>query len=191
MDVVTHQATHDRLTGLSNRAQFAADLDAAVISAARERHLAAVFYMDLDQFKSVNDRFGHEVGDELLTAVAGRLRGCTRSQDTVARLGGDEFALVVTAESIASVDDVGERIADAFGSPFELLGRRVALGSSVGRAVFPIDATDAAGLIRLADAAMYSDKDRHHAEPAGLVGPPSSGDPFPRPRRHRQRLACS
>jgi predicted signal transduction protein with EAL and GGDEF domain len=72
MDVVIHQATHDRLTGLPNRAQFGADLDAAVISAAREQRLAAVFYMDLDQFKSVNDRFGHEVGDALLTAVAGR-----------------------------------------------------------------------------------------------------------------------
>jgi GGDEF domain-containing protein len=122
MDVVTHQATHDRLTGLPNRAQFGADLDAAVISAAREHRLAAVFYMDLDQFKSVNDRFGHEVGDELLTAVAGRLRGCTRPQDTAARLGGDEFALVVTAESIENLDDVGERIAVAFGSPFQVLG---------------------------------------------------------------------
>lgn len=165
MDVVIHQATHDRLTGLPNRAQFGADLEAAVISAAREQRLAAVFYMDLDQFKSVNDRFGHEVGDALLTAVAGRLRGCTRSQDTAARLGGDEFALVVTAESVANLDDVGERIAVAFASPFQVRGRRVGLGVSVGRAVFPLDATDASGLIRVADAAMYSEKGEHHPSP--------------------------
>jgi diguanylate cyclase (GGDEF)-like protein len=165
MDVVTYQATHDRLTGLPNRSQFGADLNAAVISARREHRLAAVFYMDLDQFKSVNDRFGHDVGDELLTAVAGRLRAGTRRKDTVARLGGDEFALVVTAASIADLDEVGERIATAFGSPFEVLGRRVGLGVSVGRAVFGIDATDAAGLLRLADAAMYSDKGQHHPSP--------------------------
>jgi diguanylate cyclase (GGDEF)-like protein len=165
IDVVTHQATHDRLTGLPNRTQFGSDLDAAVISAAREHRVAAVFYMDLDHFKSVNDQFGHDVGDELLIAIAGRLRGCTRPHDTVARLGGDEFALVVTAPSIADLDDVGERIATAFGSPFEVLGIRVGLGVSVGRAVFPIDATDAVGLIRLADAAMYSDKGQHHPSP--------------------------
>jgi len=165
MDVVTYQATHDRLTGLPNRTQFGADLNAAVIRAGREHRLAAVFYMDLDQFKSVNDQFGHDVGDELLTAVAGRLRGCTRPEDTVARIGGDEFAFVVTAASIANLDDVGERIATAFGSPFEVLGRRVGLGVSVGRAVFPIDATEAVGLIRLADAAMYSDKGQHHPSP--------------------------
>jgi diguanylate cyclase (GGDEF)-like protein len=165
MDVVTYQATHDRVTGLPNRMRFGADLDAAVSRAAREHGLAAVFYVDLDQFKSVNDEFGHDVGDELLTAVAGRLRGCVRPQDTVARLGGDEFALVVTAASIAQLDSVGERIADAFGSPFEVLGMQVGLGVSVGRAVFPNDATDAAGVIRLADAAMYSDKGQHHPGP--------------------------
>jgi len=121
--------------------------------------------MDLDQFKSVNDQYGHDVGDELLTAVAGRLRACARLKGTVARLGGDEFALVVTAASIANLDEVGERIATAFGSPFEVLGRRVGLGVSVGRAVFGIDATDAAGLLRLADAAMYSDKGQHHPSP--------------------------
>lgn len=93
------------------------------------------------------------------------MRGCTRSQDTAARLGGDEFALVVTAESVASLDDVGERIAVVFASPFQVLGRRVGLDVSVGRAVFPLDATDASGLIRVADAAMYSEKGEHHPSP--------------------------
>jgi diguanylate cyclase (GGDEF)-like protein len=164
MDVVTYQATHDPLTGLPNRVQFGSDLNAAVARAAREHQLAAVFYIDLDQFKEVNDKFGHAIGDRLLLAVAGRLNGCTRLGDTVARLGGDEFALVVTGASMLDLDGVGARIGAAFALPFEADGVRVGLGVSVGRAVFPIDASDAAGLIRLADAAMYSDKGRRRPD---------------------------
>jgi diguanylate cyclase (GGDEF)-like protein len=168
LDVVTHQAFHDRLTGLANRVQFGADLRAAVTRAGRDGALVGMFYMDLDQFKAVNDRFGHGAGDELLVAVARRLLETTRAVDTVGRLGGDEFAVVAAASSTAELDRIGARIGAAFDRPFAVCEGRVRLSASVGRALFPADASDADGLIRLADAAMYVRK------MAGAQAPPSS-----------------
>jgi diguanylate cyclase (GGDEF)-like protein len=155
LDVITHQAFHDQLTGLANRVQFGSDLRDAVARAERDGSLVGLFYMDLDRFKSVNDRFGHTAGDELLAAVARRLAEGTRATDSVGRLGGDEFAVVATAPSTAELDRIGERLAAALDQPFTVRDRSVRLAASVGRAVFPDDASDAEGLIKLADAEMY------------------------------------
>ncbi|MGH2866065.1 MAG: diguanylate cyclase domain-containing protein [Solirubrobacteraceae bacterium] len=172
VDQITYQALHDQLTGLANRVQFTSMLRTAVHEARDRASLVALFYVDLDRFKPVNDEFGHEIGDALLTAVGERLRACTRAGDVVARLGGDEFAVLVTAKVDDNLARVQERIEEAFGQPFVLGGRRVCLGASVGRAVYPHDADDADSLLRHADAAMFESK---RARPAGdlvrLPGP--------------------
>jgi diguanylate cyclase (GGDEF)-like protein len=122
-----------------------------------------LFYVDLDGFKPVNDEFGHDMGDQLLVSVGQRLSACTRASDTVARLGGDEFAVLIdgdaTPDGSAAVE---RRLAAAFNSPFRLADRRLSLGASIGRAVFPDDARDAQGLLRLADTAMFNAKRAKH-----------------------------
>jgi diguanylate cyclase (GGDEF)-like protein len=156
LDEMTHQATHDQLTGLANRSQFTDQLRAAIERGEREVHPVTLLYMDLDGFKPVNDEFGHDVGDQLLVAVARRLRSCTREGDTVARLGGDEFAVLIdSSTATGDAEEVSERLARALTNPFGIDGHRPELGASIGRAVFPIDAGDADGLLQAADAAMF------------------------------------
>jgi diguanylate cyclase (GGDEF)-like protein len=144
LDRITHQATHDELTGLVNRAQFTVALE-------RADH-GTLFYIDLDEFKPVNDRFGHEMGDRLLMAVADRLNGCTRATDSVARLGGDEFAVLIADDD---ADGVAGRLAAAFADPFVIDGHTLAVGASIGSA--PV-AGDAESALRRADAAMFAAK---------------------------------
>ena len=153
VDHITHQARHDHLTGLANRAGFAERLSAAGGAA------IALFYIDLDGFKPVNDTFGHEAGDALLTEVGARLLECVRGGDTVARLGGDEFAVLV--EDVGGEDDIARiaaRLQDAFAEPFCVGGRSLAVGASIGRAVWPADVDGVDALLRHADAAMYEVK---------------------------------
>ena len=130
------------------------------ISRAREEiHPVTLLYMDLDGFKPVNDEFGHDIGDQLLVAVAKRLAACTRVEDTVARLGGDEFAVLVDSGTApADAEQVSDRLAAAVTRPFVIGGHQLHLGASIGRAVFPIDADDPDGLLRAADAAMFGVK---------------------------------
>jgi diguanylate cyclase (GGDEF)-like protein len=159
VDEMTHQAMHDQLTGLANRLQFTGQLRDALSRAREEIHPVTLLYMDLDGFKPVNDEFGHDVGDELLVAVAKRLVSCTRAEDTVARLGGDEFAVLIDSQTApADAEEVSDRLAAAVMQQFVIDGHRLHLGISIGRAVFPIDADDADGLLRCADAAMFSVK---------------------------------
>jgi diguanylate cyclase (GGDEF)-like protein len=158
VDVITHQALHDQLTGLANRGRFTAELRTAVGQARDSRRLAALFYLDLDQFKPVNDELGHEAGDALLVAVAQRLRNSTRAEDLVARLGGDEFAVLVSGVTEAEIDGVSERLAKGFEEPFEVAGIRVLIAASIGRSTYPADAPDADGLLRRADEAMFAHK---------------------------------
>jgi len=156
VDEITHRAMHDQLTGLANRLQFTERLRAAIDRARQERQSVTLLYMDLDRFKPVNDEFGHDVGDQLLLALAKRLSGCTRSEDMVARLGGDEFAVLIDCQTTATdAAGVSERLAAALTSPFVIEGHELRLGASIGQAVFPIDADDADGLLRSADAAMF------------------------------------
>jgi diguanylate cyclase (GGDEF)-like protein len=147
---------HDQLTGLANRLQFTEQLRRALDRAREELHPVTLLYMDLDGFKPVNDEFGHDVGDQLLVAVAKRLASCTRSEDTVARLGGDEFAVLIGSHTAAGdAEEVSDRLAAALTAPFMIDGHQLQLGASIGRAVFPIDADTPDGLLRSADAAMF------------------------------------
>lgn len=176
VDLITYQALHDQLTGLANRAQFSTELRAAVGRASVTEELACVFYIDLDRFKPVNDELGHDVGDELLVAVAERLRSCTRAEDIVARLGGDEFAVLVVARNAADIDAVQGRLAAGFDDPFEMGGKPLSVAVSIGRSIYPADAPDADGLLRRADAAMFADKRgrRRTDDPAAPASAPAS-----------------
>jgi diguanylate cyclase (GGDEF)-like protein len=163
VDQITHQALHDDLTGLANRLQFAEELRRTINHARQDGDLVTLFYLDLDRFKPVNDQLGHDVGDELLVAVAQRLTDCTRAGDTVARLGGDEFAVLIAARStLQDTDAVAGRIAQAFTEPFAITAHRLPVDASVGRATFPADADDAENLLRTADAAMFTTKRARH-----------------------------
>jgi diguanylate cyclase (GGDEF)-like protein len=168
LDEMTHQALHDQLTGLANRLQFTEQLRAAIDRARAEIHPVTLLYIDLDGFKPVNDEFGHDVGDQLLVAVAKRLAACTRADDTVARLGGDEFAVLIDSQTAAGdAEEVSGRLAAALNRPFMIDGHHLQIGGSIGRAVFPIDADDPDRLLRCADAAMFGVKRSTRARALG------------------------
>ncbi len=155
---VTHLAHYDLLTDLPNRALFREQLERELERAKRGEQLA-VLYIDIDEFKSVNDSLGHPAGDELLKAVASRLQSCVRTTDFVARLGGDEFAIVQTGIAQADdVEDLVKRIYDAIREPYECLGHQVATDASIGIALAPNDGTDLDELLKRADLAMYGAK---------------------------------
>ena len=151
-----HWLAHtDPLTNLPNRRGMQEALSNALRLCCHEQQLA-VYLLDLDGFKPVNDEHGHDVGDELLVAVARRLQGHVRATDLVARLGGDEFVVVASAlESPAQAHDLANKLLDAFHAPFTLSSTKVQVGLTIGYALAPLDAYDAASLLKLADAAMY------------------------------------
>ncbi len=153
-----HQAFHDSLTGLANRALFA-DRLAHAMARQRARRSLAVVFLDLDDFKTVNDSLGHAAGDQLLTAVAERLRGVMRPEDTVARFGGDEFAILLEETNREAARRVAERVLAALRSPFDLQGKQVFARGSAGVAVTQ-SGTSAEDLLRHADLAMYTAKAR-------------------------------
>lgn len=159
-----HLAHHDVLTGLPNRALYQDRLEQALERVGRRGGEVALLYVDLDDFKGVNDRYGHEAGDQVLREIARRLRECVRASDTVARIGGDEFTVILG--EVARREDV-QRVADkilrSIAQPVRLPTGIARLGASVGVAVFPRDATDAEGLLRRADHAMYRAKRRSKA----------------------------
>ena len=154
-----HWLAHtDPLTSLPNRRGMQEALAAALPQCCHER-LLAVFVLDLDGFKPVNDEHGHDAGDALLIAVARRLQGHVRTSDLVARLGGDEFVVVADAlESPAQAHDLANKLLDAFHAPFALSAGTVRVGLTIGYALAPLDAYDAASLLKLADTAMYAGK---------------------------------
>ncbi len=158
-DTFVSMAHTDPLTGLPNRRGLDARLAAEMANTSPER-LLAVYMIDLDGFKQVNDRHGHELGDELLIAVGQRLASQLRSTDTVARLGGDEF--VVTAGGLADerqARELGHKLVEAFREPFALAGQRECqVGLTIGYVLVPVDGTDPVNLLRRADAAMYAGK---------------------------------
>ncbi|MEH2527482.1 MULTISPECIES: bifunctional diguanylate cyclase/phosphodiesterase [unclassified Bradyrhizobium] len=155
---ITHLAHYDALTDLPNRALFHDQLKRELSHVAPDRQLA-VLYIDIDEFKSVNDSLGHMIGDELLKSVAASLAGCTRKTDFVARLGGDEFAIVQTG--IEDTDDVMmlvSRIFDAIRIPYQCLGHQVTTDASIGIALAPRDGSDIDQILKNADLAMYAAK---------------------------------
>lgn len=152
-----HQALHDPLTRLANRTSFGDRLDHALARRSRSQTHVAVLFMDLDNFKGINDRFGHTSGDLLLTQMAERVNACLRPGDTLARLGGDEFAILL--EDVGSIEDataVAERVMEALDLSFRLDGKDLLVRASVGVAVTEHQQdADADALLRRADIAMY------------------------------------
>ena len=156
---LAHQAFHDSLTELPNRALFADRLGLALARTARRKVAVAVLFLDLDDFKPINDRFGHDAGDRLLRAVAERVRACVRPEDTVARLGGDEFTVLL--EDIVDVRyaiGVAERIEDALRQPFPIDGHEATVTASIGIAVSSGRESTPEDLMRSSDRAMYQAK---------------------------------
>ncbi|RTL48948.1 MAG: EAL domain-containing protein [Bradyrhizobiaceae bacterium] len=155
---IAHMAHFDALTGLPNRALFRERLEAMLKEISPGIQIA-VLYIDIDEFKTVNDSLGHPVGDELLKGVAQRLKQCTSEDDLVARLGGDEFAIVrKSAGSVSDVTDLVIRVQEAIRRPYYCLGHHVATDASIGIARAPMDGSTLDGLLKNADLAMYAAK---------------------------------
>ncbi|MGW8393058.1 EAL domain-containing protein [Pseudoduganella sp. HUAS MS19] len=155
-----HQASHDALTGLPNRNLCGDRLAQAISYAQRYSHTVWVAFLDLDNFKLVNDNLGHEAGDQLLRTVASRLRGCVRDTDTVARMGGDEFVLVLLDGHDATPSQAMLRkILDSIAAPMQLAGQEHTVTCSMGVALYPADSSEPQLLMRFADIAMYRAKE--------------------------------
>lgn len=154
-------AYHDMLTGLPNRSLFYDRLQQALAQAGRNDRPLSLLFLDLDRFKDVNDTLGHDVGDQLLQAIAERLRGCIRQSDTVARLGGDEFVILLTSVKAARDSAiVAEKILESLSEPVDLGGQAIFTSTSIGVVMFPHDGENAETLLKHADMAMYGAKER-------------------------------
>lgn len=169
---VKFMAYHDRLTGLPNRAMFEEHLELALARAARGRFAVAVLFMDLDNFKLLNDSLGHAAGDDLLQQMSVRLRDATRDTDLIARQGGDEFLVLLgdieregdetdpdaAASPYVVAESVATRVGQSLKPPFLVAGQEWSSSASIGISVYPVDAADGIALMKNADAAMYRSK---------------------------------
>ena len=160
LDQITHLARRDPLTGLANRAFLLEQLDQALARLRRHGESFSLFFLDLDQFKVVNDAFGHAVGDDLLIAVAKRLKAATRETDLVARLGGDEFAIVQAHVADQKEDAIilANRLLDTVTTPYDIDNHRLSIETSIGIALAEADCADPAELLKTADIALYKAK---------------------------------
>jgi len=157
---ILHLAYHDPLTDLPNRMLFNDRLSVAMSQAKRDNTLLGVMLLDLDDFKEINDNFGHGTGDQLLRMLGDRMRSLLRQGDTVARMGGDEFMLLLPG--LTSSDDVSTvagKVLSSVSEPYSLDGVELTVSASIGTAVFPIDAGDEEHLLRRVDQAMYHAKE--------------------------------
>ncbi len=158
---IHHIAHHDTLTGLPNRLLLEDRLKQAIAQAHRRQTIAAVLFVDLDHFKTVNDSLGHQAGDHLLQAVADRMQECLREGDSVARLGGDEFVVCLPElDGNGSAAMVAEKIQRVLAEPLAIGGHMLQIGSSIGISMYPNDGDSADALIKAADAAMYDAKSK-------------------------------
>jgi len=152
-------AEHDPLTGLPNRSLFQERLTQSIEWANRQNRIVALLFLDLNDFKHVNDTLGHQVGDLLLKTIAERLKGCLRGSDTVSRLGGDEFTVILPGiPSKSDVARVAQKILDTITEDTVLEGHKVSITTSIGISLYPTDAQDIETLVKLADEAMYRAK---------------------------------
>jgi diguanylate cyclase (GGDEF)-like protein len=159
-----HMATHDALTGLSNRAALQQRLGRAIKRSIRHQKRLAVMFVDLDRFKQINDTLGHGVGDAMIKACGERLAGVLREGDTVARFGGDEFVIVL--EDLSNATDaavVADKVLNCCAEPFTIDGRELHVSASIGVSVYPEDGRDGETLLKNADTAMYRAKDKGRA----------------------------
>ncbi len=169
MDLTSHKqyearleylANYDALTGLANRNRLHDRLKQAIVSAERYRHQVAVAFIDLDQFKFINDSLGHHIGDQVLKSVAARLNSCLRENDTVARHGGDEFVVLIDHSDEAVISLLMPRILACIAEPIVIEDRELQVTCSIGFSLYPIDGLDADTLLKNADAAMYRAKEQ-------------------------------
>jgi diguanylate cyclase (GGDEF)-like protein len=167
-----HLAQHDSLTGLPNRALFDDRLEQAMLQAQSDQTRMALLFVDLDDFKTINDSYGHHIGDLVLKTAAARMVACVRQSDTVGRLGGDEFVILLPyIEHAQDALQVAQKIVDEIRHPFEAGEHMLHVSASIGVAIYPEHGYDASGLSRSADAAMYAAKQAggNQAEMAGLI----------------------
>jgi diguanylate cyclase (GGDEF)-like protein len=158
---IEHLAYHDALTGLPNRPLFIDRLIVSLAQASRANNRLAVFFLDLDRFKDINDSLGHSTGDQLLKEVAERIRRCIREGDTVARMGGDEFTLLIPQiDNVEDAAKIAQKIIETLKIPFFINERELFVTTSVGISIFPNDGADPETLVRNADTAMYRAKDQ-------------------------------
>ena len=153
-------ANHDPLTNLPNRHLFHHQLEEALHRSKRNRRLGALFFLDLDRFKQINDNLGHHIGDQLLVDVADRLKSLAREEDLLARLGGDEFTLII--ENLTHAEDaakIAKKIICSFAQPFRLDDYELEITTSIGISLFPTDGTEIDKLVKQADTAMYAAKE--------------------------------
>jgi diguanylate cyclase (GGDEF)-like protein len=155
---LTYLALHDNLTKLPNRVLLGDRLDSAIQSANRENSRFALMFMDLDGFKTVNDAYGHHIGDLLLVEVAQRIGLNVRSQDTIARVGGDEFVLLASVAEPADAATLADKVLTAIQEPFQVAGRLLRISTSIGIAIYPGNGARQDDLLTNADAAMYHAK---------------------------------
>lgn len=154
-----HDSTHDHLTDLPNRVLLRDRLEQAILSAFREKQKIALFFLDIDRFKEVNDTLGHYSGDRLLKQIALRLRGAVRKSDTLARLGGDEFAILLPViKAYNDVNIVQKKIQSVFKMPFVLEGLKLEVQAGIGAAIYPDHGRDMDSIMQKADIAMYAAK---------------------------------
>jgi diguanylate cyclase (GGDEF)-like protein/PAS domain S-box-containing protein len=154
-----HLATHDSLTGLPNRALFYDRLNHAIARAIRDQVSLAILFLDVDDFKLVNDTYGHLVGDKLLREVAERLKACVRVSDTVARMGGDEFTIILeNVGKRVNTQTAVDNIVAVLSQPFDMEECKTFFSASIGVALFPEDAEETHEILQKADQAMYAAK---------------------------------
>ena len=159
-DILAYQAHHDGLTGLPNRVLFNDRLEHSIEMAKRHDIKLALFFIDLDHFKQINDSLGHQIGDRVLIAVAERLKAKIRKEDTLARLGGDEFTIIM--EDMTNIQDaslLADKLQQVLTQPIHVEGHTLYTSCSIGISLYPQDNTEASQLIKYADAAMYKAKD--------------------------------
>lgn len=172
-------AFQDPLTGLNNQRYMTTLFDQALLLATRPHHVVAVFYIDLDNFKPINDTAGHAIGDEVLKTVAARLKSCTRSTDICARVGGDEFVVIATQlDDEAQSAEVAKKLLERLTEPIPINGRDYALGASIGIALYPQHGRSLAELVQCADNAMYHVKRNGKSGCEVYGAPPGHGAAF-------------
>jgi len=157
-----HLAHHDALTGLPNRKYFYDQFKQALAMARRNNRLLAVMFLDLGDFKQINDRLGHHCGDVLLQMVSKRLAGCVRESDCLARMGGDEFIITFDIKHPEDATAAANKVLEIFSAPFNVEGREIHSHASIGISIFPSDGEDMESLIKNADLAMYRAKSEGH-----------------------------
>jgi len=156
---IEHMATHDELTSLPNRFCFVDELKHQLASAGKKGEKLAVLFIDLDEFKNINDTLGHNIGDELLIEVAQRLKECTKSSDFIARLGGDEFTAILHTTSTEEIMMYAQKVLDYLTASYMIDDKKLYVSCSIGISIYPEHGVDSSALLRSADTAMYKAKE--------------------------------